>query len=70
MQVSRLACATCGRRLAVCTSCGTHGCPDPTCYECFADRMGFSSALWLLRQDVARAAPIEIPTIEAPVFEA
>jgi hypothetical protein len=32
--------------------------------------MGFSSALWLLRQDSARAAPIEIPSIEAPVFEA
>jgi hypothetical protein len=32
--------------------------------------MGFSSALWLLRQEVARTAPIEIPTIETPVFEA
>ena len=70
MQVSRLACATCGRRLAVCTSCGTHGCPDPTCYVCFTDRMGFSYALLLLRKDTMPGDPIEIPSLEAPVFEA
>jgi hypothetical protein len=32
--------------------------------------MGFSAALWILRQSTMKAAPIEIPTIEAPVFEA
>ena len=62
VEVWRLACATCGRRLPVCVACGTHGCPDPTCFECLAERMGHLSPLW--RWQATAHELVEIPTAQ------
>jgi hypothetical protein len=58
MGLPRLWCGGCGRRIPVCTTCGTQGCLDPTCYACLALRTDFpKNALWTVGEEEMTRGP-------------